>query len=183
MKVFFRKHGNSVFYIVLPVFFLLLTVAFIQLTPQKSVSEPFMPCDPDGDCCNVSGCNGAAGEECVGVDGVGTCIRTNVFCPNGTDPDDTPNGCTCPDDNNVDCIVCQTDEIFFEADGVCVRVCAPDEDAVAGNCFQVEGSGEAFDCAASLMPVPFGNALGGGASMLFGVLMIVVFRLRKFLQK
>jgi hypothetical protein len=148
MKIFFRKHGNSLFYVLLPVLFLVLTVAFIQLTPKNSRSTVGDTCtDADG-CCNSSGCGVDIGEACSND----TCERTNVGCVLG-DVVDSPDGtCDCVDNGAVvgTCVVCAVDENFIG--GNCVRLCGPDEDPDVTGCFQVEASGPAT-CAGSLNPL------------------------------
>lgn len=133
MKAFFKNHGNSLLYIVLPIFFLLITVSLIEFTPSKGISTPFDPCANTDECCNASGCGEMIGEICED----GLCERFNVFCADGEEPIQTPDTCTCPDGSQ--CIVCQPDEIFFG--GECRRVCLQGEDPDINNCVLLEGSG------------------------------------------
>lgn len=137
MKIFFRKHGNSLFYVFLPVLFLVLTVAFIQLTPKKSRTAVGDPCTDPEECCTSSGCGADIGESCDGD----TCERTNVGCEFG-EVDDNPDGtCVCIEDGAVvgTCVVCPVDENFI--DGLCVRLCGPNEDPDVTGCVLLEGSG------------------------------------------
>ena len=165
MKAFFRNHGNSLLYIVLPIFFLLVTVALIEFTPSKGISTPFDPCVDDEECCNASGCGPANGEICED----GFCDRFNVFCPNGEEPIQTPDTCTCPDGS--DCIECQPDEVFI--DNTCRRVCVDHDDAETSNCILIEGSGEAFPC--SLQKNSKANPLAA-LSTLLGLGLLLAFR-------
>ena len=158
MKIFFRKHGNSVFYILLPVLFLVLTVAFIQLTPKTSRSLVGDPCTKADECCNGSGCGVDIGEACDGD----TCARTNVGCVQGTVVD-TPNGCDCVDNGAVvgQCVVCPVDENFI--DGVCVRLCGPNEDPSVTGCVQLEGDGVHMGgCSLDMMATQSSNFLWAG---------------------
>jgi hypothetical protein len=138
MRPFFRKHGNSVFYIILPVFFLLITVALIQLTPKSSRSITGDPCQNSDQCCDGSACGVDAGEGCF----QDSCHRTNIGCADGSEPIDEPASCTCPDGSA--CIVCNTDEVVI--DGVCERACAPGEDESDG-CVAVSGDSVMGTCA------------------------------------
>ena len=140
MRIFFRKHGSSIFYIVLPVFFLLLTVSLIEFTPRFSKSFNGVPCNDGTPCCNTSGCGLDSGEICV----TNKCRNINLGCPVGV-VNDGPEGCTCVDNNDQvvgDCTVCPSDEIFFE--GACEKICGPGEDPIVNNCIEpgcFEGSG------------------------------------------
>ncbi len=116
MRVFFRKHGNSLFYIILPIFFLFIVITFLEFTPRFSKSTVLDPCSDPDQCCNTSGCAGDIGETCVDD----LCIRTNVGCPVG-EVNDSPNGqCECIEDGEIvgKCVVCPIDEVF--SDGDCV---------------------------------------------------------------
>lgn len=176
MRVFFKKHGTSVFYLILPVLFLVLTLAFIQLTPRESISTPGDVCANDNECCTASGC----GNETLEICDDGFCIRTNVFCPTGSHVDQSnPADCFCRDDVTdqvvQDCNQCAPDELPL--DGVCTRICTPDEDPDVDNCVDlVQGSG----CGSSLDPygliAPNYTAIGGIGYLLYGFL---VFRLRR----
>ncbi|HEX5034414.1 MAG TPA: hypothetical protein VFW62_08050, partial [bacterium] len=113
MKLFFRKHGNSLFYILLPVLFLALTVAFIQFTPRVSQSEPGDACESDDQCCTTSGCGPQEISEVCEVD---TCKRINVGCDEGTVSDNGVD-CVCVDgDGEVvgECIFCEPGEVFVD---------------------------------------------------------------------
>lgn len=138
MKAFFKNHGNSLLYIVLPIFFLLITVSLIEFTPSKGISTPFDPCANTDECCNASGCGEMIGEICED----GLCERFNVFCADGEEPIQTPDTCTCPDGS--ECIQCQPDEVFL--DNACRRVCVDQEDADTSDCVLLQGTGEAFPC-------------------------------------
>lgn len=146
MRIFFRKHGNSLFYVFLPVFFLLVTVALIQFAPKTSKSDPGDTCDADEFCCNTS--TGACGpEDALEACQHGQCIKTNVGCPNGFDLEQGNGDCTCTNGDQVEeCIQCaNSDEIVV--DGVCTRACAAGEDPDVTGCTPLEGTG----CGASLL--------------------------------
>ncbi|MCE9624804.1 MAG: hypothetical protein K8R69_05030 [Deltaproteobacteria bacterium] len=146
MKVFFRKHGNAAFYILLPVFFLILTVAFIQFTPRVSQTAPGDTCSNEDECCTESGCGAEASEVCDGY----LCKPVNFGCPEeGVEPDFLPDGtCICGNlDDNGDvqqggttpCIQCPAGESFVG--GACFRICLEDESPDGNNCVKLEGSG------------------------------------------
>ncbi len=141
MKVFFRKHGNTAFYIMLPVFFLILTVAFIQLTPRLSRTAPGDTCQEGEECCTDSGCGEAISEVCVDF----TCKGVNIGCPGGGEPGFSPDGqCFCGDDGQVGtpCVVCPLGEVFSsEAVGNCIRICLENESPQLDNCEKLEGGG------------------------------------------
>lgn len=150
MRIFFRKHGNSLFYIFLPVLFLALTVAFIQLTPKPSQSEVSQECVVNDDCCNVSGeCGPFDAQEACNK---GICVQTNVFCANGAAPEvNTENGeCTCPAENNQDgllqpCEQCPQGTANDIQDGRgCLPYCQENEDPIADNCIDggIQGDGQ-----------------------------------------
>lgn len=142
MKIFFRKHGNSLFYILLPVLFLALTVAFIQFTPRVSQTAPGDSCETDDQCCTTSGCGPQEISEICDLD---TCKRINVGCPDGTVSDNGVD-CVCVDGEGQvigDCVVCEPGEVFIDDD--CRRICGPDEDPEVTGCQPVgafiEGTG------------------------------------------
>jgi hypothetical protein len=141
MRIFFRRHGNSLFYIFLPVFFLILTVALIQLTPKSSKSDPGDVCDADESCCNVSGDCGP--EQIQEACEKGECIKTNVGCLEGFHVEQGGGDCNCVDgDGNFggDCIECGFGEIPDPTTGLCERACLEGEDPGAANCIGIEGT-------------------------------------------
>jgi len=129
MKLFFRKHGNSVFYIVLPLFFLILTFAFIEFTPRQSSSTPGASCENGEPCCNSldpSLCGENADELC-NKDTL-KCVSTNVGCPDppGGVPNQNfePGTCLClADANDRNSVVTNNGNI---PDGTCT-ICDPDQ--------------------------------------------------------
>jgi len=149
MKVFFRKHGNAAFYVLLPVFFLILTVAFIQFTPRVSNTAPGGTCENAEECCTDSGCGADISEVCDGY----LCKPVNYGCPDGGEVDFSPDGtCVCVSDGGLDgegqvgdvgpCTACPLGEVFVNgAPGNCLRVCLEDENPDGNNCFKLEGSG------------------------------------------
>lgn len=154
MKIFFRKHGNSLFYIFLPVLFLVLTVAFIQLTPKSSRTAAGDSCIDSEECCTSSGCGAETGEACDGD----TCVRTNVGCEEGEVDDDPDGECECILDGAVvgECVVCELDESFV--DGACIHFCVAGEDPDITGCVLLEGQ-KPFGCSISFGPM--GPASGG----------------------
>lgn len=147
MKLFFRKHGNSLFYILLPVLFLVLTVAFIQLTPRVSQTAPGDSCETDDQCCTTSGCGPQEISEVCELD---TCKRINVGCTEGT-VNDSGENCVCVNDDGEvvgECIFCEPGEIFVDPtfdDAGCRPICGPTEDPDVTGCVPVgafiEGQG------------------------------------------
>jgi hypothetical protein len=153
MKIFFRKHGNSLFYILLPVLFLALTVAFIQFTPRVSQTAPGDECADDDQCCTTSGCGPQEISEICEID---TCKRINVGCDEGTVSDNGVD-CVCVDgDGEVvgECVFCEPGEIFVDPtfDGPeCRRICGPGEDPDTANCQPVGAflEGDGIGCSLS----------------------------------
>lgn len=173
MKVFFRKHGNAAFYVLLPVFFLLLTVAFIQFTPRVSNTAPGDTCQNEEECCTDSGCGAEISEVCDGY----LCKPVNFGCPDGGVVDFSPDGtCVCVlDEDQADqdgvpqgvfraCTQCPIGEVFIEgAPGNCARICLEDENPDGNNCFKLEGSGiHMGGCSLG------GNAAGASSMAAFG---------------
>lgn len=128
MKILFRKHGNSFFYIFLPVFLFILTIAFIQLTPRTSRTAGGDVCDNPEDCCTTSGCGDETSETCTD----GTCILTNLGCTTGTVTGTSAEDCTCVTNGQVvgECVVCPVGEIF--ENGLCLLITDTLEGASAG---------------------------------------------------
>ncbi|MFO1463156.1 MAG: hypothetical protein U1F66_05220 [bacterium] len=153
MKVFFRKHGNLAFYVILPVLFLVLTVAFIQFTPSVSRTAGGDPCKDGTECCNDSGCGIDGGEVCFENE----CKTVNLGCEEGGTPEQQQDGvCVCVNEAGQDigqCIVCPVGKEQFIG-GTCQAVCLPGQNPGANNCILLEGSG--FGCSL--------NALGSGGS-------------------
>ena len=153
MKIFFRKHGNSLLYICLPVLFLVLTVAFIQFTPRASQTALNDSCVDDDQCCTTSGCGPQEiSEICVDE----TCKRINVGCDEG-DVSDTDAGCVCLNDDGEiigQCVVCDLGEVFIEetfGEPECRPVCGPNEDPDIRNCVPVGAflEGDGIGCSLS----------------------------------
>ena len=161
MKVFFRKHGNTAFYILLPVFFLVLTVAFIQFTPRLSHTTPGAGCeDANKDCCTDSGCGAETSEVCVDSE----CKGINFGCPDGGETNFSPDGtCTCIDKDDKDfgeCFACPIGDAFVA--GVCSRICLEGEDPIVNKCAAIDGGSNVGGCS-------LGGASSGAPSMvLFG---------------
>lgn len=168
MKVFFRKHGNAAFYVLLPVFFLILTVAFIQFTPRVSNTAPGDTCQNAEECCTDSGCGAEISEVCDGY----LCKPVNYGCPEGSETDFSPDGtCICVSDGGLDgegqvgdvgpCTVCPIGEAFVA--GTCARICLEDENPDGNNCVKLEGSGiHMGGCSLG------GNAAGASSMAVFG---------------
>ena len=172
MKIFFRKHGNSLFYIFLPVLFLVLTVAIIQLTPRVSQTEVGDTCANDDQCCTTSGCGP---QEISEVCELETCKRINVGCDEGT-VSDNGETCVCVDDDGEvigQCIFCEPGEAFVDPtldDPECRRICGPNEDPDTANCvpigFFIEGDGVGCSLSASASSAPAIPAMLMGLGML-----------------
>lgn len=149
MKIFFRKHGNSLFYILLPVLFLALTVAFIQFTPKVSQTASGDSCESDDQCCTTSGCGPQEISEICQGD---TCKRINVGCDTGTISDNGVD-CVCLDADGAvvaDCVVCDPGEVFV--DGECFAICGPNEDPETTGCVPVGAflEGDGIGCSLTL---------------------------------
>ncbi|HKX11545.1 MAG TPA: hypothetical protein VJP40_00225 [bacterium] len=148
------------FYILLPVLFLALTVAFIQFTPKTSHTEVGDSCETDDQCCTTSGCGPQEISEVCELD---TCKRINVGCDDGTVSDNGVD-CVCVDDDGEvvgECVVCAPGEIFVDptfSDEGCSRICGPGEDPDDDDCTPVgafiegAGIGCSFSMAASSGP-------------------------------
>lgn len=145
MKVFFRKHGNTAFYIVLPLFFLALTFAFIEFSPRVSRTAPGDTCQKADECCTDSGCGADTSEICDQFQ----CKPVNFGCADGGEVDFTPDGqCICVNQDgqttNEACVQCVIGEAFIG--GACHRICLPDENPDGNNCVKLEGDGLTQGC-------------------------------------
>lgn len=117
MKVMFKKHGNFFLYGVLPLLFLVLTVALIQLTPKVSRTAG-ETCDPEDDVPCIA--TSSLGEEFCNEE-TGKCQTVNVGCIDGV-VDQTDDSCVCLDDDGEpsgNCIVCPGNQEFDDSTKTC----------------------------------------------------------------